>query len=168
MGVLKISFLLKSPSVNWNYKSVKNSNLSDDLADAIAKTTAPSKPVCDSKSSVQFHFYVATDSDTEQQKAIAKKILEELITDEATRKMIVISVTEPDGDEIKKLQQSANVSDNKAFWEAAGKYANSAATRPTAPQKTTTADKAKTTAAEQPAAITTKTHKKTEEPEKKI
>lgn len=164
MGVLKISFLLKSPSVSWNYKSAKNSSLSDDLAAAIAETIAPSKPVCDKKSSVQFHFYIATDSDAEQQKSVAKKILEELITDEETRRMIVISVTEPDENDIKKLRQSADIEDNKAFWDAAEKCKNSEATKSAASYKTNTTRAVQTTATEQPAVVTSKNPEKPEKP----
>ncbi len=133
MGILKISFLLRSPTVGWDYKSANNSDLSEDLARSIEKIMAPSRPVRDHKGSVQYHFYVATDLDVEQQKAIAKKILEGLIPDENTRKLIVISVTEPNEEEIAKLKQSVNIEENIPFWNAAQNSYSSAEKKPVAP-----------------------------------
>lgn len=45
MSILKVSFLLRSPSVGWSYKSDKNRELAEDLAAAMEKLTAPIKPV---------------------------------------------------------------------------------------------------------------------------
>ncbi len=118
MGVLKISFLLRSPTIGWDYKSANNRALSDDLASALEKAMAPAKLVYDGKGSVQYHFYVATDTDAEQQKAAAKKILEQLISDEKTRSMIIVSVTEPGDEEINQLRKKVNVEDNREFWTA--------------------------------------------------
>jgi polyhydroxyalkanoate synthesis regulator phasin len=105
MTVLKVSFMLRSPSVGWDYKSANKSALSDDLANALAKESKFARPVDDIKGSVQFNFYVATESDAEQQKAAAKRILESLIKDEKVRGMVIVTVTEPDEEEIEKLRK---------------------------------------------------------------
>ncbi|MBE6943670.1 MAG: AAA family ATPase [Ruminococcaceae bacterium] len=116
MSIYKISFLLRSPSVGWEYKSTNRRELSEDLAKAIEKLIAPQKPVLSKKGSVQFHFYIASGASAEQNKAAVSKLLETLISDEAMRKMIVISVTEPSGEEMNNLRQTVDTKDNAAFW----------------------------------------------------
>lgn len=119
MSILKVSFLLRSPSVGWSYKSDKNRELAEDLAAAMEKLTAPIKPVRSSKGNVQHHFYLVTDIDAEQQKASVSNMLEKLIEDEKLRSMIVISVTVPDAEELKKLQETATIDNNPDFFTAA-------------------------------------------------
>ncbi|MBE6917740.1 MAG: AAA family ATPase [Ruminococcaceae bacterium] len=118
MNILRISFLLRSPSVCRDYKSANDKDLVAELTNALEGILSPAKPVCSSRGSVQHHFYVATEADPEQNKAAVRKMLEALIPDETLRKMIVVSVTEPDGDEIDKLRQKVDTNDNTAFWAA--------------------------------------------------
>ena len=121
MKIYRISFLLRSPSVNWNFKEKYSRNLPDELADAMKTALAPAMPVCQSKGSVQHHFYVATDYSAEQHKTMAADLLATLIPDENLRKMIIVSVTEPDGNELDSLRQKAETQDNLQFWEVAEK-----------------------------------------------
>ena len=121
MSLFKISFLLRSPSVGWDYKAANHRDLAEDIAKAVEKALAPSKPVRKSKGSVQHHFYVITDHSAEQHKTIAGKLLEELIPDEAVRKMIIISITEPNGEEMDQLRNSVDTQENAQFWETVEK-----------------------------------------------
>ena len=58
MRVFKVSFLMRSPSVNWEYKAANNRDLAEDLTAAMEKAVAPAKPVHRSKGSIQHHFYI--------------------------------------------------------------------------------------------------------------
>ena len=106
MRVFKVSFLMRSPSVNWEYKAANNRDLAEDLTAAMEKAVAPAKPVHRSKGSIQHHFYIEADSTAEQHRAAAAKLLETLIPDEKLRKMIIISVTEPEKEEVENLQKT--------------------------------------------------------------
>ena len=116
MAILKISFLLRSPTVNWNYKSAHQRELADALSDALKKDLAPAVPVRCSKGSVQHHFYVASELTIEQHKTIVSQMLEKLIPDQDIRKMIIVSVTEPGGTEMEELRKSVDPTENKDFW----------------------------------------------------
>lgn len=118
MRIYKISFLFRTPSVGWDYKSANNRDLADDIAKAVEEVLAPTRPVRNRKSSVQHNFYIATNTGAEQHKSLIGKVLEKLIPDEAIRKQIIVSVTEPDGEEMDKLRQTVNVEDNVDFWNA--------------------------------------------------
>ena len=117
MSILRISFMLRSPSVVWNYKETNNRELAEDLAKAMQETLAPSVPVRQSKGSVQHHFYVVTETGTEQQKTLVNQMLAKLIPDEKIRRMIIVSVTEPDRNEIENLRKEIDTSQNPKFWE---------------------------------------------------
>ena len=119
MSILRISFLLRSPSVNWEYKNANKRDLVQDLTEALAKALAPEQPVRRSKGSVQHHFYIAAAGEAEKYKAMAGKLLEQMIPDADTRKMIMVSVTEPGGEEIEELRGTVDPQENKSFWEAA-------------------------------------------------
>ena len=116
MGVFKISFLIRSPSISADYKSANKRDLAEDIAKAMEKIMV--KPIRSSKGSVQHHFYVTSDASAEQNKAEAIKLLETLIPDEETRKQIIISVSEPNSEEIDKLRKSIDPGENAAFWAA--------------------------------------------------
>ena len=118
MRIYKISFLFRTPSVGWDYKSANNRDLADDIAKAVEEALAPTRPVRNRKSSVQHNFYIATNTGAEQHKSLIGKVLEKLIPDEAIRKQLIVSVTEPDGEEMDKLRQTVNVEDNVDFWNA--------------------------------------------------
>ena len=117
MSILKISFFLRSPSVGWKYKEANNRELAEDLTRAMQEALAPSVPVCQRKGSVQHHFYVATQLGAEQQKTLVHQMLEKLIPDEKIRRMILVSVTEPDRNEIEDLRKAVDPGENKQFWE---------------------------------------------------
>ena len=117
MGILRISFLLRSPSVSYEYKAANNRELVQDLAEAMEKLSGTGKPVRCSKGRVQHHFYVATQNDARQSKAAAARMLATLIPDEAVRKLVVISVTEPDREELETVRKQ-DTGENKAFWDA--------------------------------------------------
>ena len=118
MSILKISFLLRSPSVGYDFKAANDRDLGDSITEALTKALAPVKPVRCSRGSVQHYFYIASDTSAEQNKAAAVKMLETLIPDEKLRNMIVITVTEPDGEEMDKLRQTVDISENADFWTA--------------------------------------------------
>ena len=121
MSIYRISFLLRSPSVSWEYKSANQRDLGDDLAKALEQAMEPVKPVRHSKSNVQHHFYVASEYGAEQQKLMASRLLETLIPEAEKRRMIVVTVTEPNGDEIEDLRQKVDPRDNVQFWELVSK-----------------------------------------------
>ncbi len=125
MGILKISFLLRSPSVAWDYKSTNQSDLFEDLTKALETVLAPTKPIYDRKGNVQYHCYVATSANAQQQKAVATKLLENLALDENSRKMIIISVVEPQEDELKNVQKKARDSKNTLLEEAIQRHLSS-------------------------------------------
>ena len=118
MGIYKISFLLRSPSVGWEYKAANKRELGDDIAAALEKMLAPAKPVRSSRGAVQHHFYIATETSAEQSKAAVGRMLENLIPDAELRNMIIISITEPNSQEIEELRRTADTGENSAFWEA--------------------------------------------------
>lgn len=118
MNIYRISFLFRSPSVSWDYKEANNRDLVEDLTQAVEQALAPIKPVRSNQGSVRHHFYVATDTDAEQHKSLAVKALETLIPDENIRKLIIVSVTEPDGEEMDKLRQNVDPQQNPEFWTA--------------------------------------------------
>ena len=121
MKIYRISFLLRSPSVGWDYKDKYHRSLPEELAAAMRNALNPVEPVCQSKGSVQHHFYVATDYSAEQHKTMAAELLVSLIPDENLRKMIIVSVAEPDGKELEELRGKVEIQDNPHFWEAAQK-----------------------------------------------
>lgn len=118
MSIFKISFLLRSPAVGWDYKAANQRELGEDLAAQIASSLSPIKPVRLSKGSFQHHFYLASDSSPEQYTALAGKILETLLPDSETRKKVIISVTEPDSEELEQLRAGQDTSENPQFWQA--------------------------------------------------
>jgi len=118
MHIYRISFLFRSPSISWKYKQAKQRNLADDLAKAVAEALAPAKPIRHSKNSVQHHFYTVSERSTEQEKATIINAVAALIPDDEIRKMIVITVIEPDGAEIEELRQKVDTGENPAFWAA--------------------------------------------------
>ena len=118
MNIYKISFLFRSPSVKWDYKDAKGTELADDLAAAVTKAVEPSKAVRRDKGSFQLHFYVASDHSAEQYKALMDRLLQELVSDDGIRKKIIVSITEPDGNELKDLRQAVDPQENEAFWQA--------------------------------------------------
>ncbi len=118
MSIYRISFLFRSPSVSWDYKAANKRELSEDLAELVEQAMASVKPVYNRKGSVQHHFYVATESDAEQNKSAIVKLLEERIADETVRKQIIVSVTEPDEDELNKLRETVDVQESATFWAA--------------------------------------------------
>ena len=117
MKIYKISFLLRSPSVGWEYKDKYHRNLAEELTAAMEKAMVPAKPVYRSKGSVQHHFYVASEQSAEQQKTMAGELLNAMIPDGDLRKMVIVSVTEPDGLELEELRQKVEIQDNPQFWE---------------------------------------------------
>ena len=121
MRIYRISFLLRSPSVGWDYRDKYHRNLPEALLEAVKNAVAPVMPVYQSKGSVQHHFYVATDDSAEQHKTMAGDLLTTLIPDENLRKMIIVSVTEPDGNELDSLRQKVEPQENLQFWEMAEK-----------------------------------------------
>ena len=121
MKIYRISFLLRSPSVGWDYKDKYHRNLPEALVEAVKNALAPVMPVYQSKGSVQHHFYVVTDYSAEQYKTMAGDLLTTLIPDENLRKMIIVSVTEPDGNELDSLRQKVEPQENLQFWETAEK-----------------------------------------------
>lgn len=118
MSIYRISFLFRSPSVNWNYKQSTQRNLADDLTKTVAEVLAPAKPVRHTKNSVQHHFYAVSERSAEQEKTVISKAVAALIPDEEVRKMIVLTVTEPDRAEIEELRQKVDTGENPAFWAA--------------------------------------------------
>ena len=119
MSIIKISFLLRSLSARWDYKKAADRELWEDLAAKLEANLSPIKPLRLSKGSVQCHFYVAADSDTTQCKALAMETLSSLIPDEEMRKKIIVSVTEPDDEELSELKNTADDQDaNPQFWQA--------------------------------------------------
>lgn len=140
MSILRISFLLRSPSVNWDYKTENQRDLAEDLHNAMNQMLAPAKPVRHSKGSVQHHFYVATDFSAEQHKAKARKVLESLIPDEKVRKKVILSITEPDEKELEELRRAVDPQENVPFWDMVAKL-------PPAPKKTQSPDREQTPAA---------------------
>ena len=107
MRVFKVSFLMRSPSVNWEYKAANSRDLADDLTAAMEKAVAPVKPIRLSKGTIQHHFYVDSEGTAEQHREIAARLLASLIPDEKLRRMIIISVTEPEQEELDRLKQAA-------------------------------------------------------------
>ena len=121
MSIYKISLLLRSPSVGWDYKAEKNSDLAADIAQIMAQKLAPAKPVRCSQGSVQHHFYVAADTSCEQCREMMAGLLEKLLPDAEVRKKVIISVSEPDAQEVAALRQSVDPGENTQFWQAAEK-----------------------------------------------
>ncbi|MBR5479667.1 MAG: AAA family ATPase [Clostridia bacterium] len=118
MSIYRISFMLRAMSINWDYKAANSRDLADDLVGAMEKALSPAKPVHSRKGSIQHHFYIASDISAEENKSIAYDALEKLIPDEEMRKLIVVSVTEPDENEMENLRTTVNVDENPAFWSA--------------------------------------------------
>ena len=119
MGIFKISFLFRSPSVAWDYKSANGRDLAACISSALEDALAPAKPICSSKGNTQHHFYVATNNSAEQSKTVAMKVLETLIPDEKTRKLICIAVTEANSKDLDALRQTSAAEENADFWAAA-------------------------------------------------
>ncbi len=125
MSILRISFLLRSPSVGWDYKAEKGRSLADDIVSELEKLLSPKKPVRISKSSVQHHFYVVSDTDAEQHRITVNEMLDKLVDNEDTRKLIIVSVTEPDSTELKELSKSVTIEDNAELLEIINKECSS-------------------------------------------
>ena len=117
MNIVKISFLVRSPSVGWDYKENTKRELADDLAERVTDSLAPNKPVHMRKGSVQHHFYLATEVEPEEYAKLARKILEALLPDEKFRKQVIVSVTEPNSEELEQLRAKQNVEENPTFWQ---------------------------------------------------
>ena len=118
MRIYKISFLFRTPSVGWSYKSANDRELAEDIARAVEEALVPAKPVRSRKSSVQHNFYIAAAGSAEQYKTLVSQALEKLIPDGEIRRQIIISVTEPDSAEMDKLRQTADIGENESFWKA--------------------------------------------------
>lgn len=118
MHIYRISFLFRSVELTANYKKANNRDLVEAIAEAVEKELAPTKPVRARKSGVRHLFYVATDSTAEQHRTLVGQILEALIPDQEDRKLVVVSITEPDDDEIKDLREQVDPRDNMEFWSA--------------------------------------------------
>ena len=129
MRVFKVSFLMRSPSVNWEYKAANSRDLADDLTAAMEKAVAPVKPIRLSKGTIQHHFYVDSEGTAEQHREIAARLLASLIPDEKLRRMIIISVTEPEQEELDRLKQAANT-EVKAEMPAATGVKSQPVTKP--------------------------------------
>ena len=156
MGIFKISFLLRSPAVGWDYKAANQRELADDLAAQVANSLSPVKPIRMSKGSFQHHFYVAADSSAEQYAALAGKILEALLPDVQTRKQVIVSVTEPDSTELEQLRAGQNIAENPQFWQAAAQLPKTEETKQQADEKAAEPNKAVEKAAqEQPSTVET-------------
>lgn len=121
MSIYKISFLIRSPSVNWEYKNANQRDLAEDLAKAVAEILSPAKPVRLSKSSIQHHFYAVSTRSAEQEKKLVVQQLAILIPNDDIRKMIVVTVTEPSITEIEELRQKVDPAENEPFWDAVSK-----------------------------------------------
>ena len=121
MRIYRISFLLRSPSVGWDFKDKYHRSLPEALVEAVKNALAPVMPVYQNKGSVQHHFYVATDYSAEQHKTMAGDLLATVVPDENLRKMVIVSVTEPDtaerGREIRKKTQEVELSLDADFNE---------------------------------------------------
>ena len=115
MSIVKISFLVRSPSVGWDYKEATKRDLAKDLAEQVTSSLAPIKPVYLSKGSLQHHFYLAVDGEPGEYVQLARKILETLLPDEQTRKKVIVSVTEPNCEELEQLRAGQNVAENPGF-----------------------------------------------------
>jgi len=119
MSIIKISFLLRSLSASWEYKKSTDNELWSDLAAKLEAKLSPVKPLQQPKGSVQCHFYIAADSSTDQCKKMVMELLAAMIPDEDTRKKIIVSVTEPDDEELLELNQTvADKETNPQFWGA--------------------------------------------------
>lgn len=118
MSIVKISFLVRSPSVSWDYQEATKRELAKDLAQQVISSLAPVKPVQLSKGSLQHHFYLAVDGEPEEYAQLARKILQTLLPDEQARKKVIVSVTEPGGEELEQLRAGQNVEENPGFWQA--------------------------------------------------
>ena len=120
MSIYKISLLLRSPAVSWQYKSANKRELAEDLDQALGKNL-PVKPVRRSNGSVQHHFYIASESSAEQHKAMVAEILKTLLPSEEDRSKVIISISEPDHEEIDQLRRDFDPLENVRFWEAVEK-----------------------------------------------
>ena len=45
MRIYRISFLFRSPSVSWDYKSANDRDLAEDITKALEEALAPAKPI---------------------------------------------------------------------------------------------------------------------------
>lgn len=117
MSIYKISFLLRSPSVVWSYKTANQRDLVEDLASGLEQAAA-TRTVRQSQGTVQHHFYLASRATAEQHKRMAGQLLERLIPDEELRKNVIISVTEPDRAEMSRLRKLVDPEQNPDFWQA--------------------------------------------------
>lgn len=119
MSIVKISFLVRSPSVSWDYKEATQRELAKDLAEQVISSLAPVKPVHLCKGSLQHHFYLDAEAELATYVQLARKILETLLPDEQMRKKVIVSVTEPNGEELKQLRAGQDIAENPGFWKAA-------------------------------------------------
>ena len=127
MSIVKISFLLRTISARWDYKEATSRDFWEDLTEKLESSLNPVKPLRQPKGSVQYHFYVASDSTTDQCRNIAAQVLAAMFPNEDDRKKVILSVTEPDGDELSELKKSCadSLDSNPQFWQEAEKMLNS-------------------------------------------
>lgn len=107
MNIIKISFLVRKPQNLWTYKEARNSDFWQDLTDALENKVAPAKPFRKSVGSMQTHFYLLHDGDTETVKTTAKKIIDSMFDGEEEKSSVIISVVTPSADELIKLKEES-------------------------------------------------------------
>ncbi len=96
MSLIKISILLRTPEVVWAYEKAKDSAFWEDILSKLSESLAPAKLEHKGVGSFQHHFYVEGDKAPDYYKELIKDVLVSMLPDEAQRKSVIVSVTQPE------------------------------------------------------------------------
>ncbi len=131
MNLIKISVLLRSPSVLWDYKRTNERDFWQDLSEQLLNKL-PVAPVQKCNGSFQHLFFLATDKDADALQALTCGILDDLITDADAREMLSVVAVTPTAEELADLKKNVDEAENAAFWAEASKLSESTDTPPAA------------------------------------
>ena len=107
MNIIKISMLLRSSEIVWAYKKAEGGDFWDEVKSRIYTLFSEATTVHKKNGSFQHIFYALTDLDIDKVKEAANGIADALLPDKEQRGSAIVTVTLPDGKELRALGDSA-------------------------------------------------------------
>jgi len=123
MNVLKISVMIRSSDVIWDYKKKNGHSFWEDVSARLSEKLNAKGLFADAKSSFQHIFYFVSESEADACKAEIDGIVAELLSESGASSSVIVFVGEPAGEELLKIREkNADCEkENPDFWNEANK-----------------------------------------------
>lgn len=138
MKVYKLSFFIKNPSLAWNYKSVNNSDIWDDINHSMVNKFRLINYFLCKKGSFQHVYYFMSELDVDQLSELIADVSSSIVSlvPNFNSNSIMTTVSETDVNELNNIKETAeSFGDTDCFWTDAIPVSAAAELRPTKTSK---------------------------------